>query len=382
MFPSFATRGAAVSLLDGLVHSYKTQPVVARLSPHLTLAVSGRRLDREPSFSRPNLCRSCRLTANQRLTFIVPGDDPPQLQGSPHLDWLRPYGEVTVYVDRPATLEDKLARVSNADGILNTRGAVNWPGDALRALPRLRMITTCSIGTDMIDLQAVRYGYRRQQPAGPRCRSGGRAHLRADARCREASRLPNGRAEGGTMGAKGKHIPARKDPRGRWGRQRGSQIARLGNALGTNVIAWTFNPSPQRASALRVRFVEFDDLLRESDVVSLNLRLSDETAGLVGERELGLMKPSALLVNGGRGELVDTVALVSALSSGRLAGAALDVFDIEPLPPNHPILGCEQVVLTSHMADQTPEGIELLNEGAVDNVIEFLEGTPQNVVTP
>ena len=162
----------------------------------------------------------------------------------------------------------------------------------------------------------------------------------------------------------------------------GAEIARLGNALGMNVIAWTFNPSPQRASALGVRFVELDDLLRESDVVSLNVRLSDDTAGLVGERELGLMKQGALLVNGGRGELVDTAALVRALNSGHLAGAALDVFDTEPLPPDHPILDCEQVVLTPHMADQTPEGIELLNEGAVDNVIAFLEGRPQNVVTP
>lgn len=92
------------------------------------------------------------------------------------------------------------------------------------------------------------------------------------------------------------------------------------------------------------------------------------------------MKQGALLVNGGRGELVDTNALVSALNSGHLAGAALDVYDIEPIPPDHPILSCDQVVLMPHMADQTPEGIELLNEGAVDNVIAFLEGKPQNVV--
>ena len=130
-----------------------------------------------------------------------------------------------------------------------------------------------------------------------------------------------------------------------------------------------------------MRFVELDDLVRQADVVSLNVRLSDETRGMIGERELGLMKPESLLVNGGRGELVDTGALVGALKSGHLAGAALDVFDVEPLPPDHPILSCEQVVLTPHMADQTPEGIELLNEGVVDNVIAFLEGRPQNVVT-
>ena len=78
---------------------------------------------------------------------------------------------------------------------------------------------------------------------------------------------------------------------------------------------------------------------------------------------------------------MDTAALVVALDSGHLAGAALDVFDLEPLPADDPILSCEQVVLTPHVADQTAEGMELLNSGAVDNVVAFLEGRPQNVVT-
>jgi D-3-phosphoglycerate dehydrogenase len=102
---------------------------------------------------------------------------------------------------------------------------------------------------------------------------------------------------------------------------------------------------------------------------------------MIGERELAMMKPGSLLVNGGRGGLVDTAALVNALNSGHLAGAAIDTFDKEPLPEGHPLLSCEQVVLTPHIADQTPEGVEALNEGAVDNVIAFLEGRPQNVVT-
>ena len=141
------------------------------------------------------------------------------------------------------------------------------------------------------------------------------------------------------------------------------------------------NPSPERARELGVEFVELDELLGESDVVSLHVRLSDESRHLIGAREFGLMKPGALFINAGRGELVDTAALVDALQSEHLAGAALDVFDQEPLPSDHPILGCEQVVLTPHLADQTPEGIELLNEGAVSNVIAFLEGRPQNIVT-
>jgi D-3-phosphoglycerate dehydrogenase len=92
------------------------------------------------------------------------------------------------------------------------------------------------------------------------------------------------------------------------------------------------------------------------------------------------MKPGALLVNTARGDLIDSRALLTALRLGRLGGAALDVYDVEPLPANYPLLSCEQLVLTPHNADQTPEGMELLNAGVVDNVIAFLEGEPQNRV--
>ena len=129
-----------------------------------------------------------------------------------------------------------------------------------------------------------------------------------------------------------------------------------------------------------VQFVSLDELLRTADVVSLHVRLTEESQHLVGERELGLMKQNALLINVARGGVVDTEALVAALNSGHLGGAAIDVYDQEPPPANHPLLGCEQVILTPHCADMTPEGVELLNEGAVDNIIAFLEGTPQNVV--
>ena len=93
------------------------------------------------------------------------------------------------------------------------------------------------------------------------------------------------------------------------------------------------------------------------------------------------MKSNALLINVARGEVVDTEALVEALNSGHLGGAAIDVYDEEPPPADHPLLACDQVILTPHCADMTPEGVDLLNEGAVDNVIAFLNGEPQNVVT-
>jgi len=131
---------------------------------------------------------------------------------------------------------------------------------------------------------------------------------------------------------------------------------------------------------LGVRFVELEELLKQSDVVSLHVKLTPDSHHLIGAKELGLMKEGALLLNGARGDVLDIDALHTALQVGHLAGAGLDVFPQEPLPSDHPILECEQVVLTPHAADQTPEGVDLLNEGAVDNIIAYLEGKAQNNV--
>ncbi|MDE2954587.1 MAG: glycerate dehydrogenase, partial [Gemmatimonadota bacterium] len=156
---------------------------------------------------------------------------------------------------------------------------------------------------------------------------------------------------------------------------------RLAQAIGMEVIAWTFHPSPERAEKLGVRFVELDTLLETSDVVSLHVALTDDTRGIIGEAELEKMKTGALLLNGARGAIVDTDALVYALNSGHIGGAGIDVYEEEPTPPDYPLFACEQVVLTPHCADMTPEGVDLLNSGAVENVIAFLEGRTRNAVT-
>ncbi|MDP6402570.1 MAG: NAD(P)-dependent oxidoreductase [SAR202 cluster bacterium] len=323
------------------------------------------------------------MTDREQVNIVVPGDDPVQIQGSPELDRLGPYGQVRVYTDRPRTLEEQVDRARDAEVIINSRSIVKWPEEALRALPKLRMMTVCGIGTDAIDVEvASELGVAISNQPG---RTSGvvaehifglmfavakrAAFQTAELKAGRWTRMDSVLLQGKTLGVVGTGNV-------------GSEVARLARAVGMDVVAWTFHPSLERASRLGVRFVELDELLRLSDVVSLSVTLTSDTQGMIGERELGLMKRGALLVNGGRGQLVDTEAMVRALDSGHLGGAALDVFDVEPLPPDHPILSCRQVVLTPHLADQTPEGMELLNSGAVDNVIAFLEGRPQHVVNP
>jgi D-3-phosphoglycerate dehydrogenase len=318
----------------------------------------------------------------QRVTIVIPGDDPVQIAGSPHLERLKPYGDVILYHTRPATNEEKIARARDADVMINSRGAVKWHAEVLRELPKLRMITVCGIGTDSIDLPTAweksivvcnipgkTAPIVAEHAFGLMFAAAKRAWFQTnELKSGRWTRMDNVYLRGKTLGIIGTG-------------NIGAEMARLARAVGMNVIAWTFNPSPERAAQLDVRFVELDELLRTADVVSLHVKLTDDTRQLIGAREFALMKPGALFVNAARGAMVDTAALVDALNSGHLGGAAIDVYDVEPLPPDHPLLSSEQVILTPHNADQTPEGVDLLNEGAVDNVIAFLEGRAQNVVT-
>jgi phosphoglycerate dehydrogenase-like enzyme len=163
----------------------------------------------------------------------------------------------------------------------------------------------------------------------------------------------------------------------------GGKMAAFGRLLGMRVLATGFTLTDERAAAAGATRVDLDTLLRESDVVTLHLRLSDRSRGLITARHLGLMKPSAFLVNTARGPIVDEAALLQALRARRIAGAALDVFDVEPLPARHPLLGLDNVVLTPHLGFVTAEGYDVFFGQAVESILAFLDGkTPPRVVAP
>ena len=163
----------------------------------------------------------------------------------------------------------------------------------------------------------------------------------------------------------------------------GSRIAAFGSFLGMRVIAWGPTLTAERAEKQGASFVPLDTLLRESDVVTIHTRLSDMTRGLITARHLALMKPTAYLINTARGPIVDEAALVQALRERRIAGAGLDVFDVEPLPARHPLLGLDNVVLTPHVGYVTREAYEIFFEQAVDNISTWLDGkVPQRALNP
>ena len=160
----------------------------------------------------------------------------------------------------------------------------------------------------------------------------------------------------------------------------GGLMARVGNAFNMNVVAWSQNLTPQRAAECRAALVDKDTLFRNSDIVSIHVRLSDRTQGLVGARELGLMKPTAYLVNISRGPIVDEAALVDVLERGGIAGAALDTFDVEPLPRNHPFLKLSNTLLAPHNGYVTEESYRAFYSGVVEDVRAFLSGEPIRVI--
>jgi phosphoglycerate dehydrogenase-like enzyme len=154
----------------------------------------------------------------------------------------------------------------------------------------------------------------------------------------------------------------------------GRHVAKIATAFEMRVLAWGRRLTPEAAALAGAERRELDDLLSSSDIVSIHATLSEETRGLIDAKGFGLMKRTAYLINTARGPIVDEAALCAALSSGRVAGAGLDVFDEEPLPPGHPLTKMSNVVLTSHLGWPTDEMYAQFADAAADVLLAYLDG--------
>jgi phosphoglycerate dehydrogenase-like enzyme len=160
----------------------------------------------------------------------------------------------------------------------------------------------------------------------------------------------------------------------------GRQVARIGQAFGMQVIAWSTNLTPERAAEAGAEYVSKEDLFRRADVLTLHVILGDRNRGIVGAGELALMKPTAILVNAARGPLVDEGALVEALEKRRIACAALDVYAMEPLPKHHPLLAAPNTILTPHVGITTDANYAVYYREAAEGIAAWLAGAPVRVV--
>jgi D-3-phosphoglycerate dehydrogenase len=317
------------------------------------------------------------------MLIVVPDDNPPVLAGTPALDRLRTIGEVRLYDSDATDPTILIDRLREADVALNIRGRTLFTAEALEACPKLKLISIWGTGTDNVDLPAaVARGVTVTNTPG--------ANAIAVAEHTVALMLA----------AAKQLVPADQSMRkGGWPRNLvpqlrgkrlglagtgliGREVAVMAKGLGMEVVAWTFHPSPRLADSLGLRYVEIDELLRTSDIVSLHLRATPETRHFLNRARLAMLKPGAILVNTARGALIDEAALLECLKEKKIACAGLDVFEAEPLPAGHPLLGLPNVLLTPHAAGMTPEVIQNGLAMAVDNVERFLSGSPSHVVTP
>ena len=307
----------------------------------------------------------------------VPDDAPPVLAGSAVWNELADRATILYYDTLPGPEERLIERMEAAEAVLNIRSSVKFTERVIAACPRLRIISVWGTGTDHIDLAAAaRHKVTVSNTPGVAARSVAEHALalllaaarnipRMDAAVRRGE-WPRGQSmelRGKVCGVIGLGAIGR-------------EFAALAAAIGMKVVAWT----PHARPVANVKLVELDELYRTADVVSLHLRLSEETRGFLGARQLVLMKPDAILVNTARGGIVDELALREALAAGRLRAAALDVFATEPLGSDNAWSGVLNAVLTPHCAGITPEVTEAGLRMAVENIWAFFAGHPRNVV--
>jgi phosphoglycerate dehydrogenase-like enzyme len=161
----------------------------------------------------------------------------------------------------------------------------------------------------------------------------------------------------------------------------GVRTANIAKAFGMKAIAWSQNLTPEKCQQAGVGYVSKDDLFRQSDFISIHVVLSERTRGIVGAHEIGLMKPSAYLINTSRGPIIDEAAMLAALRDRKIAGAGLDTFNVEPLPLDHPLRKMDNAVITPHLGYVSEQNYRGYFSGAVEDIRGFLDGKPVRVMT-
>ena len=300
-------------------------------------------------------------------------------------DWsvLAPECRVEVFRDHLSDLDAIAERLRDFEIVTCMRERTPFGRDLLQRLPNLRLLVTTGMRNAAIDVKAAK------DLGIVVCGTSG------------GPESPPAELTWGLILALVRHIP-REDAAtrgGHWGTtvgmcledtvlgvlglgKLGARVARVGVALDMSVIAWSEHLTAERAAECGATLVTKDELFTRSDVVTVHVQLSARTRGLVGARELGLMKPRAYLINTARGPIVDEAALVNALQARAIAGAGLDVFDEEPLPVDHPFKKLDNALLMPHAGYVTEAQYRVRYRDTVENVAAYLQGAPLRVLSP
>lgn len=297
-------------------------------------------------------------------------------------DWsaVEKMAEITVFHDHLTDSDSLVERLKPFDAICVMRERTPLTGEILSRLPNLKFIGSNAPYNASIDLNvARRQGVTVSATGG---RENGAPELTWALILAAARHIPAEHAsmrsggwqvglgtdlEGGTLGLLGLG-------------KTGARVAAIGRAFGMRVLAWSQNLTPEAARAAGATLVDKTTLLQTADWLSIHLVLSERTNGIIGAPELALMKSDAWLVNTSRGPLVDEPALIAALTQRAIAGAALDVFETEPLPSDHPLRTLDNVLTTPHIGFVTRGTYKVFYEETVENVLAWMHGSPLRVI--
>ncbi|MBR0649687.1 D-2-hydroxyacid dehydrogenase family protein [Roseomonas terrae] len=290
--------------------------------------------------------------------------------------------EVTVFRDTITDRDALAKRLEPFDTILAMRERTPFPRALIERLPNLRLLITTAARNRSIDAAAC------MERGVVFCGTGSFGdpttditwglilNLMRDLPAQQASLRAGGWQTSVGTGTEGKTL-------GVIGLGKlGARAAKVGLAMGMKVVAWSQNLTDERAAEVGVTRVDKATLLSTADVVTLHLILSDRSRGIIGAADLAQMKPTAYIVNTSRGPLIDQDALIAALKAGTIAGAGIDVYDVEPLPKDHPILSAPNTVLTPHLGYVTQQNYTAYYKGAVEAIEAFNAGAPVRVITP
>jgi phosphoglycerate dehydrogenase-like enzyme len=310
-------------------------------------------------------------------------------------DWspVHSLAQIDVFAQHIARTEALVSALEPYDVVVAMRERTYFDASRLGQLPRLKLLVTTGMSNPSIDLAAC------AERGITVCGTGGVGsstaeltwglilalvrHIPEEDRRLKVAGGPGGTAVGvggGWQQTIGTGLDGKRLGVVGLGNQ-GRRVASVGRAFGMHVVAWSQNLDPAEAKKAHVKAVSKEELFSSSDVVTVHYKLSPRSEGLVGAAELALMKPSAYLVNTSRGPLVDGAALLAALRSGAIAGAALDVFDVEPLPLSDPFRSAPHVVLTPHLGYVTEESYRVFYGDAAEDIVAFAKGSPVRVLS-
>jgi phosphoglycerate dehydrogenase-like enzyme len=298
-----------------------------------------------------------------------------------YADWGALDANVAFFSDHLGDQQALVERLVDFDVIVAMRERTPFQRPLLELLPNLRLLVTTGMRNASIDVKAsTDLGVTVCGTNSPGVATAELAFAMVLAMSRNLILEAGTVAKGGWQQRVGREL--RGSTLGVIGLGRlGAEVARFGRAFGMDVLAWSQNLTSERAEEVGARLVTKDALLAESDFVSIHLRLSDRTRGLIGQADLDRMKPTAYLINTSRGEIVDTAALFAALDSGALAGAGLDVFDVEPLPPDDRRRTHSKILATPHIGYVTDATYRVFYTEVIEDIAAWQAGSPIRVLT-